>query len=84
MAVGFTKDGAVQEQIDNTISDALSSIRGYNKNTNISENCLECGGFIPASRRQAILEVDLCITCQEQEDSSNKNINIMRHYGQMR
>jgi len=68
MAGGFAKDGAVQEQIDATIADAVSHARQRLPNGESLQNCANCDKPIPPARREAILGVRLCVSCQESDD----------------
>ena len=68
MAGGFAKDGAVQDQIDATIEDAVSRARGRLPRGESLERCEECDKRIPDARRKAVPGVRLCIGCQEQLD----------------
>ena len=66
MAGGFAKDGAVQEQIDATVEDAISRARSQLPRGESLENCEECDAVIPEARRQAMPGVRLCVSCQEE------------------
>jgi phage/conjugal plasmid C-4 type zinc finger TraR family protein len=68
MAGGFAKDGAVQEQIDATIEDAVSHARNRLPRGESFETCESCGAEIPRARRVAVPGVRLCVNCQEQDD----------------
>jgi phage/conjugal plasmid C-4 type zinc finger TraR family protein len=68
MAGGFAKDGAVQDQIDATIEDAVSHVRSRIANGESRRECAECGAKIPEARRQAVPGVRLCVRCQELDD----------------
>lgn len=68
MAGGFAKDGAVQEQIDATIEDAVSHARNRLPRGKSLEACESCGAAIPSARRAAVPGVRLCVNCQEQDD----------------
>lgn len=68
MAGGFAKDGAVQEQIDATIEDAVKHARDQIPQGDSLTNCEECGKIIPPARREAVPGVRLCITCQAEHD----------------
>jgi len=72
MAGGFAKDGAVQEQIDATIEDAIKHARDQLPRGESLEECEECGASIPNARREAVPGVRLCVTCQEELDKTNK------------
>ncbi len=75
MAGGFAKDGAVQEQIDATIEDAVKHARNQLPRSDSLENCAECGKTIPPARREAIPGVRLCVTCQAQHDKETVNLS---------
>jgi phage/conjugal plasmid C-4 type zinc finger TraR family protein len=72
MAGGFAKDGAVQEQIDASIEDAVERARSRLPQGKSLSHCEECGGSIPEARRRAVPGVRLCIVCQEAADSRSK------------
>lgn len=72
MASGWAKDGAVQEQIDASIEDALKSVRGRLPKGESLRHCAECGEEIPPARRAAIRGVRLCIRCQTEADRQAK------------
>ena len=71
MAGGFAKDGAVQDQIDATIEDAVNRVRARLPRGESLENCEECGGAIPPARREAIPGVRLCVKCQAERDKES-------------
>ncbi|EPC01412.1 hypothetical protein L861_05390 [Litchfieldella anticariensis FP35 = DSM 16096] len=68
MAGGWSRDGAVQEQIDSTIEDALQRARSELPQGESLSHCEECGDEIPQARRDAIKGVRLCIGCQSERD----------------
>ena len=68
MAGGFAKDGAVQDQIDATIEDAVKRARDQLHRGESLANCEECDKRIPPARREAVPGVRLCITCQAEHD----------------
>lgn len=68
MAGGFAKDGAVQDQIDATIEDAVSRVREQLPRGESRTHCEECNAVIPPARRQAVPGVRLCVTCQGRHD----------------
>jgi len=68
MAGGFAKDGAVQDQIDANIEDAVSRARDHLAEGESLKHCEECGVAIPEARRKAVPGVRLCVTCQEARD----------------
>ena len=71
MATGWAHDGAVQEQIDSTIDDAVERARQQLPQGPSAEYCQNCDEHIPEGRRQAIIGVQLCIACQNLEDQQN-------------
>ncbi len=68
MAGGFAKDGAVQDQIDATIEDAVNRVRSRIGRGDSRKECTECGKTIPQARRAAMPGVQLCVSCQELDD----------------
>jgi len=69
MAGGFAKDGAVQEQIDATVEDAVRQARSRLPRGESLKSCEECGNSIPDARREAVPGVRLCVTCQMEHDN---------------
>lgn len=68
MAGGFAKDGAVQDQIDATIEDAVNRARDQLPQGEGRANCEVCDVPIPVARREAIPGVRLCVACQTERD----------------
>ncbi len=69
MAVGWAKDGAVQDQIDDTISDAVKAARARMPASGDSlTHCEECGEPIPQPRRLALPGVRRCVACQSSHE----------------
>jgi hypothetical protein len=54
MAGGFAKDGAVQDQIDATVEDAIKRARDELPKGESLNHCAECGNDIPEARREAV------------------------------
>ena len=54
MAGGWTRDGAVQEQIDASVEDAVKQARSSMNSGESSRFCMECGLAIPEARREAV------------------------------
>lgn len=71
MATGWAHDGAVQDQIDATIKDAVERARSGLPTGPSLTHCAECGEDIPEKRRLAIPGVRLCVACQEAQDASS-------------
>jgi phage/conjugal plasmid C-4 type zinc finger TraR family protein len=64
MASGWAPDGAVQEQIDASIDDAVKRARGALPRGESLEQCEECDAPIPYARRMAVPGVRRCVSCQ--------------------
>ncbi|WP_170003712.1 DksA/TraR family C4-type zinc finger protein [Pseudopontixanthobacter vadosimaris] len=72
MAGGWTRDGAVQDQIDDTVSDAVAAARARMAAASASgsgaEYCDDCGEAIPEKRRIALPGTRTCVNCQGTRD----------------
>jgi phage/conjugal plasmid C-4 type zinc finger TraR family protein len=75
MATGWAKEGAVQDQIDATIKDAIERARGQLPKGPSLERCEECDAAIPEARRAAVPGVRLCVTCQEARDQEQGSVS---------
>ncbi|PTP93265.1 DksA/TraR family C4-type zinc finger protein [Vibrio splendidus] len=64
MAVGWAGDDSVSQQIQNTIDDEISRVRGNIQSGESLHYCDECGDEIAEKRRLAIKGVRFCIGCQ--------------------
>ncbi len=69
MASGWAQDGAVQEQIDASIDDAVKLARSRLPQGASLTNCEDCDAPIPEARRLAVPGVRLCIACQQERDA---------------
>ena len=74
MAGGWTRDGAVQDQIEDTVKDAVLRARAQlaakAADCDSAEECDDCGEPIPVKRRKALPGVRTCIACQSERDKS--------------
>jgi phage/conjugal plasmid C-4 type zinc finger TraR family protein len=68
MATGWAKEGAVQDQIDATVKDAINLAKSRLPQGPSLSHCAECGSEIPQARRDAVPGVRLCISCQDSQD----------------
>ncbi|HTX05730.1 MAG TPA: DksA/TraR family C4-type zinc finger protein [Steroidobacteraceae bacterium] len=68
MATGWAGDGAVQDQIDATVTDGIRRAKSRLPHGPSASHCADCGAPIPEPRRHAIPGVRLCIACQEAAD----------------
>nr|MBF0681551.1 DksA/TraR family C4-type zinc finger protein [Pseudomonas sp.] len=71
MATGWAKEGAVQEQIDSTIDDAVQRARSKLGQGESLTHCEECEAKIPEARRKAVPGVRLCVQCQAEQDKQD-------------
>ena len=71
MATGWAGDGAVQDQIDATVKDAIKRARSQLPQGPGRARCEECDAPIPEARRRALPGVRLCVPCQEEHDRDN-------------
>ena len=78
MAGGWTRDGAVQDQIDDTVKDAVSAARAGLPAGEGSTFCDECGEPIPEARRKALPGVRTCVSCQTARDARRVQSGINR------
>jgi len=72
MAGGWSKDGAVQDQIDASVDDAVNLARSRLPAGKSLTRCEECDAAIPAARRKAISGVRLCVDCQSELDEQEE------------
>lgn len=72
MAGGWAQDGAVNEQIEVSTREAIERMRRQRPGSGrpSRETCAECDEPIPQARRAAIPGVQLCIECQQANDTS--------------
>jgi phage/conjugal plasmid C-4 type zinc finger TraR family protein len=69
MAGGWARDGAVQEQIDDTLADAVKHARARLPAGEGLEDCEICGDEIPEARRRALPGTRTCVPCQSDRDA---------------
>ena len=70
MAGGWSRDGAVQDQINASVEDEVQRARSRLPHGESLTHCEECGAAIPEARRQAIPGVRCCVSCQEELEKS--------------
>jgi phage/conjugal plasmid C-4 type zinc finger TraR family protein len=78
MAGGWTRDGAVQDQIDDTVKDAAATARARTPKGPSAEFCDDCGEAIPPRRRAAVPGVRTCVACQAERDGAVRHSAINR------
>jgi phage/conjugal plasmid C-4 type zinc finger TraR family protein len=81
MATGWARDGAVQEQIDASVEDAVERARSRLPKGESLTHCEECGEAIPGARRKAVPGVRLCIDCQQQRDNEQAGRSAINRRG---
>lgn len=72
MAGGWSRDGAVQDQIDASVEDAVKHVRSQLPSGESLVHCEACDAAIPEARRNAIPGVRLCVDCQSELDEKHK------------
>ena len=65
MASGWAHEGAVLDQIEDTVTDGVLTARSRLPVGEGTELCVECAEEIPAARRKALPGVTTCVQCQE-------------------
>ena len=81
MAGGWSRDGAVQDQIDSSVEDAVAQARSRLRDGESLLHCEECGETIPEARRMAVPGVRLCIHCQNEIDNSQAKLHLFNRRG---
>ena len=81
MAGGWSKDGAIQDQIDASVDDAVRAARARLTNGESLKSCEDCGEEIPQARREAIAGVRKCIECQELADRQDSQQSLFNRRG---
>jgi phage/conjugal plasmid C-4 type zinc finger TraR family protein len=78
MATGWARDGAVQDQIDDTVVDGVRRARSRIPAGEGETHCVECGEKIPPARRRALPGARTCVACQSAIDRRPSNFGINR------
>jgi len=81
MAGGWSKDGAVQDQIDDSVNDAVKRARENLPAGKSAEFCDECEAAIPQARRDALPGVRLCVACQTEVDQQREASELFNRRG---
>jgi phage/conjugal plasmid C-4 type zinc finger TraR family protein len=68
MAGGWTRDGAVLDQIEDTVMDGVLTPRARMPVGEGLADCEECGDPIPEPRRRALPSARTCMQCQSGRD----------------
>jgi len=75
VAGGWSSDGAVQDQIDATVEDAVQRARSELPRGQGLRHCEECETLIPEARRVAVPGVRLCVNCQSELDKKQTDVS---------
>jgi len=78
MAGGWTHDGGILDQIEDTVTDGVLTARARLPVGDGSEECVECGANIPEARRRAMPGAVTCVQCQSQRDGRVVSAGINR------
>jgi len=81
MAVGWSRDGAVQDQIDATVEDGVQLARSRLPDGESATHCNACGAVIPDARRKAIPGVRLCVGCQSGIENEKTTFTLFNRRG---
>ena len=81
MAVGWARDGAVQDQIDASVEDAVARARRDLQKSEGLTHCEDCGEEIPEARRRAVPGARRCIACQAEADGRYVDHNLYNRRG---
>lgn len=81
MAGGWSRDGAVQDQIDASLEEAVERARQGLGSGESADFCDECGKAIPEARRKAIPGVWLCIACQSESENEDSRVSTINRRG---
>lgn len=75
MAGGWSRDGAVQDQIDASVEDAVNQARSRLNQGESLTHCEECDAEIPEARREAVPGVRYCVNCQAELDKQQSALS---------
>ena len=78
MAGGWARDGAVEEQIEDSVRDAVAGARSRLPAGESLKWCEDCSEAIPERRREALPGVRTCIACQTARDKTVRHTTINR------
>lgn len=81
MAVGWSRDEAVQEQIDATVESAVQLAKSRLPDGESLTHCEECEAEIPEARRRAMPGVRLCVRCQSEREKKLKTVEFYNRRG---
>jgi phage/conjugal plasmid C-4 type zinc finger TraR family protein len=69
---GWVPDGAITDQAEDTVNDAVARCRTQIPSGKGTDYCIECEEPIPEARKRAVPGARLCVSCQSELDRKNK------------
>jgi phage/conjugal plasmid C-4 type zinc finger TraR family protein len=81
MAVGWSRDGGVQEQIDATVESGVQLAKSRLPDGESLTHCEECEVSIPEARRKAMPGVRYCVRCQSEFEKRQKTVTLYNRSG---
>ena len=81
MAVGWSRDGDVQQQIDAGVADAVKLARSRLPEGESLRHCEMCEEPIPEARRKAVPGVHLCLACQSAVEKQQRTPELFNRRG---
>jgi phage/conjugal plasmid C-4 type zinc finger TraR family protein len=81
MAVGWSRDEAVQEQIDATVESAVQLAKSRLPDGESLGHCEGCEVEIPEARRKAMPGARYCIRCQSEREKRLKTVGLYNRRG---
>ena len=81
MAGGWSRDGAVQDQIDATVAAEVERARARLAAGESRTHCEDCDAPIPERRRQIVPGVRLCVACQQEQDEIDRSQALFNRRG---
>jgi phage/conjugal plasmid C-4 type zinc finger TraR family protein len=75
MATGWAREGAVQDQIDDTVKDGVRRAKNQLPQGPSATHCQRCAEPIAEARRVALPGVRLCVACQEAADKEVRHFS---------
>lgn len=81
MASGWAPEGAVQDQIDASVEDAVKEARDRLGSGKSLMRCEECDTEIPEARRLALPGIRLCVSCQSEKESQQTSLDGINRRG---
>ncbi len=81
MAVGWSRDEAVQKQIDATVESAVQLAKSRLSDGESLTHCEQCEVVIPEARRKAMPGVRYCVRCQSDREKRLKTAELYNRSG---